>query len=71
MRKLHASDMADAQDILIIDANPLDRAEIRRLLLTDSTHQRRIIEADCGHEGIRLAFGRRGRPLDCILLSCN
>jgi len=71
MRKLHASDMADTQDILIIDANPLDRAEIRRLLLTDSTHQRRIIEADCGHEGIRLAFGRRGRPLDCILLSCN
>jgi PAS domain S-box-containing protein len=61
--------------ILIIDDNPDDRAEFRRMLITGSWHTCRITEAELGAIGLQMvldnqAQSRSGQapPFDCVLL---
>jgi len=57
--------------ILIIDDNPDDRAEIRRMLLSGSGRCYRFTEAQMGAQGIRLCRENTSHPPDCILLDYN
>lgn len=55
--------------LLIIDDNPDDRLQLRRLLLRDTSRRYSIVEADTGREATRVFSG--SAPPDLILLDFN
>lgn len=54
--------------ILIIDDNPDDRAEIRRLLLTGSERRYKFTEAESGKSGIVACLNSNNEQPDCVIL---
>jgi PAS domain S-box-containing protein len=54
--------------ILIVDDNPEDRAEMRRLLLTGSEKRFRFTEAETGASALRACLENEDGPPDCVLL---
>ncbi|MDY7576680.1 response regulator [Actimicrobium sp. CCI2.3] len=64
--------------ILIIDDNPDDRAEFRKLLITGSGRTCRFTEAAIGATGLQMVLDNRAQslsgtavPFDCVLLDFN
>ena len=64
--------------ILIIDDNPDDRAEFRKLLITGSGRTCRFTEAELGATGLQMVLDNRAQslsgtavPFDCVLLDFN
>ncbi|WP_426117019.1 ATP-binding protein [Massilia sp. PWRC2] len=64
--------------ILIIDDNPDDRAEFRKLLITGSGRTCRFTEAEIGATGLQMVLDNRAQslsgsaiPFDCVLLDFN
>ena len=64
--------------ILIIDDNPDDRAEFRKMLITGSGRTCHFTEAELGGEGLRIMLDNQAKSLagmatvfDCVLLDFN
>ncbi len=57
--------------ILIIEHNPEDRADIRRMLLHGSERRLRFTETQLGSAGVRACREPTGSPPDCVLLDFN
>jgi signal transduction histidine kinase len=64
--------------ILIIDDNPDDRAEFRKLLITGSGRTCRFTEAELGATGLQMVLDNQAQslsgtaaPFDCVLLDFN
>jgi PAS domain S-box-containing protein len=54
--------------ILLIEDNADDRADLRRMLLCGSDRRYRFTEAELGAEGLRQAREKPDGPFDCVLL---
>jgi len=54
--------------ILLIEDNPDDRADLRRMLLRGSDRRYRFTETELGAEGLRQAREKLDGPFDCVLL---
>jgi signal transduction histidine kinase/DNA-binding LytR/AlgR family response regulator len=56
--------------ILLIDDNPDDRADLRRMLLRGGDRRYCFAEAELAAEGLRKICEQRDGPYDCVLLDC-
>ncbi len=54
--------------VVIIDDNPADRADIRRMLLKGSGRRYQFAEAETGAAGVRAVLDAVGGPPDCVVL---
>lgn len=54
--------------VVIIDDNPDDRAELRRLLLQGSPRQYEFVEVETGAAGVRVLLAAPHGPPDCAIL---
>ena len=57
-----------ALSILIVDDDPDDRRDIRRMLLCGSDQRYQFTEAQLGANCLRLLLGPTARRFDCVLL---
>ena len=54
--------------VVVIEDNPDDRVEIRRLLLQGSERRYKFVEAETGAEGVRIVLDPTDGPPDCVVL---
>jgi PAS domain S-box-containing protein len=54
--------------VIVIDDNPEDRAEVRRLLLKGSERRYKLVDAETGAEGVRIILDPAAGLTDCVVL---
>lgn len=54
--------------VIVIDDNPEDRAEVRRLLLKGSERRYKLVDAETGAKGVRIILDPAAGHTDCVFL---